>query len=209
MNDAPKTRASLLLRLRDTDNVEAWNQFVEVYVPLIHRFARRRGLQDADAADVTQEVLRQIASSMRDFDYDDSRGTFRGWLLTVARSRIHNQLTRGRVGTVGSGDSGILERLSEQPADKEEEDWNRDFHQRLFTVALQRAEPEFRPTTWQAFRRTALDGETASSVATALGMSTGAVYIAKSRVVARLKELVRGLGDQSPGGAAPLNERDA
>jgi RNA polymerase sigma-70 factor (ECF subfamily) len=196
MIDVPETRSSLLLCLRDAENVEAWNQFIEVYLPLIHQFARRRGLQDADAADVTQEVLRQVASSMREFNYDRDRGRFRSWLFAVTRTRIYNHLSRQRLGTVGSGDTGMLERLSEQPA-AEEEVWNHDLHQRLFAVAMQRAEPEFRASSWQAFRRTAIDGEAASSVAAALDMSTGAVYVAKSRVLARLREIVQELDDDS------------
>ena len=84
MTESPVTRASLLLRLRDPRDVEAWGEFVEVYGPLVYDYGRRHGLQDADAADLTQEVLRAVAWSAGEFRYDPSRGMFRSWLFTVA-----------------------------------------------------------------------------------------------------------------------------
>src|SRR5437764_15234745 len=94
MNPSPHTRPSLLVRLRDTADHEAWRQLVELYAPLVYRFLRRRGLQDADAADLTQEVLRSVASAIDSFEYDPRRGSFRGWLFTVARNKLHSFLKR-------------------------------------------------------------------------------------------------------------------
>src|SRR5437588_12482138 len=96
MAASPQTRPSLLVRIRDAGDRTAWLQFVDLYAPLVYRFARRRGLQDADAADLTQEVLQAVAAGSRRLEYDPARGTFRGWLFTVARNRLHNFLLRQR-----------------------------------------------------------------------------------------------------------------
>src|SRR5688572_22350501 len=116
MADAPLTRASLLVRIRDGRDGEAWQQFVQVYAPVVHAFARKRGLQDADAADGMQDVLRSVARAAARLNYDPRRGSFRGWLYTVARNRIFNSLNGTRHDPArGSGDTGVRHKLEEQP----------------------------------------------------------------------------------------------
>src|SRR6059058_233713 len=112
MLDAPPTSASLLVRIRDGRDQDAWRELVEVYAPVVYGFARKRGLQDADAADVMQDVLRSVARAAERLNYDPSRGSFRGWLYTVSRNKIFNflQANRHKLGR-GSGDSGAHERL--------------------------------------------------------------------------------------------------
>src|SRR2546422_6007992 len=112
MLDAPPTRASLLVRIRDGHNQEAWQQFVQLYAAVVYGFARKRGLQDADAADVMQDVLRSVAGAAGRLEYDPLRGSFRGWLYTIARNKIYNFLEAGRhrIGR-GSGDSSVREKL--------------------------------------------------------------------------------------------------
>ena len=90
MSESLGTRPSLLVRIRDPGDREAWRQFVALYAPLIHRLARQRGLQDADAADLTQDVLRAVAMAAPGLVYDPSRGSFRGWLFTVTCHKIHD-----------------------------------------------------------------------------------------------------------------------
>ena len=94
MKDAPITRASLLLRVRDAKDEAAWVQFVQIYTPLIYGYCRSRGLQESDAADVTQEVMRAVARAIARFEYDPQRGKFRNWLLTVVQSKLHNFLAQ-------------------------------------------------------------------------------------------------------------------
>ncbi len=93
MGDSATTRPSLLLRIRDARDAAAWSQFVELYAPLVYGFARKHGLQDADAADLTQDVLRAVARSARSLEYDPRRGTFRGWPFTIVRHKLRNLLT--------------------------------------------------------------------------------------------------------------------
>ena len=88
MTEFPTTRPSLLVRIRRRDDQNAWAEFVEIYVPLIHAYARRRGLQEADAANLTQDELGAVMKNADRFEYDPSRGRFRGWLLTITRNRI-------------------------------------------------------------------------------------------------------------------------
>jgi RNA polymerase sigma-70 factor (ECF subfamily) len=107
MREAPTTRPSLLVRLRDARDERAWGQFVDLYAPLVYGYARRRGLQDADAADLTQGVLRAVAGAVGRLSYDPGRGSFRGWLFTIVRNQLRDFRERqGRPGQ-GSGDSGV------------------------------------------------------------------------------------------------------
>jgi RNA polymerase sigma-70 factor (ECF subfamily) len=190
MSDSDTTRPSLLIRLRDPREREAWSQFVNIYSPLIYRIATRNGLQDADASDVVQEVMRTVAQSIPQFEYDRDRGTFRGWLKTVTRSRIADYRRRGKHQTVD--DDAAAQFLLEQVPDREDQDelWDREYQQTLFEWAVQQCRAEFQPSTWSAFWRSSVQGEAAKAVAAELDMSIGAVYIARSRVVARLKKLI-------------------
>jgi RNA polymerase sigma-70 factor (ECF subfamily) len=195
MAPPPQTRPSLLVRIRDPGDHAAWVQFVDLYAPLVYRFARRRGLQDADAADLTQEVLQAVAAGSRRLEYDPGRGTFRGWLFTVARNRLHNFLLRQRRYAERHPQPDSPRALDEQPgpAGDEEALWEQEYRRRLFDWAAGRVRSGFHDSTWQAFWRTAVEGQGAREVAEALGLSVGAVYIAKSRVLARLREQIQEL----------------
>ena len=108
MQESPATRASLLVRLRDGGDSEAWQEFVHLYAPIIYGFARKRGLQDADAADVAQDVLKQVSQSIRGFVYDQEKGRFRDWLRTVARNKVLRFLRqRQRCARIAHLESGM------------------------------------------------------------------------------------------------------
>src|SRR5262245_37369790 len=193
MATAPQTRPSLLVRLRDHDDQEAWRLFVDLYGPLIYGLARKRGLQDADAADLTQEVCRSVAGAVRKLDYDPARGSFRGWLYTVARRQLADFVDRQRRQAAGTGDSAVQALLEEQPAPEAEADWERDYERRVFAWAAEQVREHFRNNTWRAFWLTAVEGQSAEEAGRSLDMSAGAVHVARSRVLARLKEVVRPL----------------
>ena len=195
MKDALLTRASLLARLGDQKDRAAWQQFVELYGSLVYGFARRRGLQDADAADLTQEVFLDVARQASRWHYDPQRGSFRGWLYSVTRKKIARFLQRRQSQPVGSGDSNAHRRLDEEPSPGPEldETWEQEFQQQLFRLAAAQIRDSFAPTTWEAFWRTAVEGKSGAAVAAELGLSVGAVYVARSRVLARLTETIQQL----------------
>ena len=129
--------------------------------------------------------------------YDPQRGTFRAWLYTVTRNKLNTFLVRRSREARGAGDTAIEELLERQPAREEDAAarWQHDYEQRIFAWAAQQVRAASEDATWQAFRQTALEGKPATEVAKTLGMSVGAVYVAKSRVLARLKAQVRLIED--------------
>jgi RNA polymerase sigma factor (sigma-70 family) len=196
MTAPPLTRASLLVRLRDPNDADAWRDFVRLYAAVIYGFARKRGLQDADAADLMQEVLRSVAGAVGRLDYDPGKGTFRGWLYSVTRNKVYNFLESRRRHARGTGDSNAHQRLEEHPGrESEVDDWDREYERKAFAWAADRVRPEFQPNTWQAFWLTAVEGQNAKDAGRRLGLTPGAVYVAKSRVLARLKEEVSQLSE--------------
>jgi RNA polymerase sigma-70 factor (ECF subfamily) len=194
MAEPPATRVTLLNRLKDGRDHQAWLEFIRLYSPVIYGFARKRGLQDSDAADLMQEVFRSVSRNMEKLEYDPKKGTFRGWLYTITRNKIFNFLTSQKNRPRASGDSGVQERL-DNVADSDEADndaeWELEYQRRISAEAMERVKPEFQANTWKAFWGTAVDGRSAQEVGAELKMSPGAVYVAKSRVLARLREEVQ------------------
>ena len=197
-HDPMPTRPSLLLRIRDAGDRSAWEQFVALYAPMIYRFVRRRGLQDADAADVTQEVLRTVAAKAGCLEYDPAVGSFRAWLFTVTRHTLINAQKRQSRHPRGTGDTAMHHRLDAQPAPGADEKalWEQEYRNSRLNWAAERVRVRCEDTTWQAFWRTAVEGESPRAVAESLGMSVGAVHIAKSRVIARLKAVLGELPEE-------------
>jgi len=195
MADPPSTRVSLLVRLRDLGDADAWRQFVDLYAPLVYHYAHRRGLQDADAADLTQDVLKAVAAGMEHFRYDPGRGTFRGWLFTLVRHQLHHWGASRRYRSSGSGETGIQALLDELPAPppEEESQWEEEFQRRLLNQSVELAREKFQETTWQAFWRTARLGQRSQDVARELGLSVAAVYMAKSRVLTEIRKQIQRL----------------
>jgi RNA polymerase sigma-70 factor (ECF subfamily) len=188
---SPETRRTLLVRVRDVQDGEAWAEFVALYAPLIHAYGRRRGLQEADAADLAQTVLCALARRLPGFAYDAAKGSFRGWLLNATRNELWKLLARQARTPSATGGSDFAQTLARQPDPQDDEQhWNREHEQQLFQWAAEKVRREFRSSTWDAFWRVAVAGESPAQAATALGLTTGAVYIARSRVVARLRQCV-------------------
>ena len=189
--DSRVTCASLLLRIRQQDDEAAWREFSEIYVPLIYSYACKRGLQHADAADVVQDVLTNLNNAISGFDYQPSRGRFRSYLYTITRNQITKFRSRN-AGKAGSGNSEIHRLLNqaEVPCDDEAR-WNEEHRWCLFDWATRKVESEFSDTTWQAFVLTALKSRKPAEVASQLEISVGAVYIARSRVIKRVRDVIR------------------
>lgn len=193
MTRLPDTRASLLVRVGNPADAEAWREFAAIYRPAAYRLARRRGLQDADAEDLAQRVLVAISERIADWSPASPRGSFRAWLSVVARNQIVNALTRRRPDRAPGG-SGVVEKLAERPAaDSGLPDWEEEYRRSLFRLAADEVRPEFHETTWHAFWLTAVEGQSVAETAARLGKSEGVVYAGRSRVMRRLKERVREL----------------
>ena len=197
MNDAPVTRPTLLMRLRNVEDAEAWREFVRLYTPLVFRHCARQGLQEADAADVAQEVMRVASQAMPEFQYDAQRGKFRGWLLQTTRHRLYKFFDRQRRSPRAASKTAVERFFEQEPNADEQKRWDEEYHQRLFDWAAEKAKPEFQPTTWNAFWLTAVQSVSVKEVAGQLGISIGAVYIARSRVIARLRELIETVSDDA------------
>ncbi len=194
MGDEVVTNPSLLIRIRNQGDHRAWSQFVEIYQPLIQSFARKQGLQEADAADLTQETLRAVARAIERLDFDPRKGSFRGWLFTVVRNKLRNFLDAQRRQVRGTGDTGMQHVLEALPSPEgSQEEWDREFERRQFGWAAEQVRTEVQPATWQAFWQTAVEGKSGEEVARSLGMSVAAVYLAKSRTMAKLKAVIRQL----------------
>jgi RNA polymerase sigma-70 factor (ECF subfamily) len=187
----PATRVTLLDRLRDPQDQEAWTEFVGLYGPLLFHFARRRLPQDDDAADVMQEVLSAVLRGT----YQRPSGRFQKWLVTVLLNKIRNfhaaRLRRGEL----SGGTAIGERLEEEPSRSDEEEWDRERQRHLFRAAAERVRVRTNPLHWDVFVRTALDSQSGQEVAGALNMSLSNVYAIKSRLMKEIKDEIQRLGE--------------
>lgn len=191
VNDTPLTRASLLLQIRDGSNHSAWREFMNLYGPVVYGFARKRGLQDADAADLMQDVMRSVASAIGQLDYNRQRGSFAGWLFTITRNKVFNFLSSRRNRPQAAGDTATNQMLNSHPdANESSGTWEIEYQRRLASLAMDKIKAEFQENTWRAFWLTAVEGVAASDAGQQIGLSPGAVYVAKSRVLARLKDEV-------------------
>jgi RNA polymerase sigma factor (sigma-70 family) len=191
MERSLETRLSLIVRLKDPADQTSWQEFVEIYRPVIVRLAARRGMQHADAEDLAQQVLVSITKAIGRWENAPGRARFRTWLHRVAQNAILNALARGAPDR-GFGESGQAALVEQQPADLGPDsdllrlEWRRE----AFRWAARQVRREFQPATWKAFWLTAVDERPAEEVARSLGKSTGAVYASRSRVMRRLQEKV-------------------
>jgi RNA polymerase sigma factor (sigma-70 family) len=185
----PDTRLSLIARLKDRADQEAWCQFVEIYRPLVHRLALRKGLQDADAEDLAQQVLLAVAQALERWEPDPARARFRTWLQRIAQHLILNALTRGKPDRA-SGNAAQHDALYEQAAREGPDSalLRTEYQREVFRWAARQVCAEFQSDTWRAFWGTAVEGRDVAEVAEELGKKPGAVYAARGRVMRRLKQ---------------------
>lgn len=180
------------MRVRDHDDMDAWREFVEAYTPLIVSFVMKRGFQEADAADLTQDVMQKVAYAITRFDYDPQRGTFRSWLYRITRNALADHVEAIQRQVQATGDDRNQELLMLVGGDNElEQHWDREHAAYMMRWAMRKLRTDFTYSTIAAFERTVLQEEKVADVAIDLGISVGAVYIAKSRALVRLREIMQ------------------
>jgi RNA polymerase sigma-70 factor, ECF subfamily len=197
---AGSTSASLIGRVRRHDP-EAWHRLVQSYGPLVYGWGRQAGLQASDAADVTQETFRSVAKNVESFERSAPGDSFRGWLWTITRNKIRDHFRRleKRREAHGVDLESLLRQVPETPPDNPSGTGKIDGASvRLVRAAVDEVKGEFEPRTWQAFWRVTVEGESAMDAAAALAMSVGALYVAKSRVLRRLRQELSELFDDEP-----------
>jgi RNA polymerase sigma factor (sigma-70 family) len=191
MPEWPATRVTLLDRLRDPQDQQAWAEFVGLYGPLIFHFARRRLPQDEDAADVMQEVLSAVMRG----SYQRPGGRFQKWLVTVLLNKIRDfHAARVRRCEV-SGGPAVAERLQEEPSRDDEDEWDRERERHLFRAAAERVRARTNPVHWDAFVRTALQNQPGQEVSGSLHLSVANVYAIKSRLMKEIKDEISRFGE--------------
>ena len=189
----PETRASLILRLPNAADAAAWEEVVAIYAPLIRRLAHTQGMQPADADDVVQEVFSAIAHSISQWLDRSDRGGFRAWLLTIARNAAVNYLTRRRTQSLATGGDNATELLATvaAPASEVSSQFDQEYRREVFRWAAAQIKGQVAETTWSAFWWTQIEGQSIADTAKRLGVSVGTVYVSRSRIMNRLKEVVQ------------------
>ena len=192
MSLTPTTRASLLLRLRDSQDHEAWLEFVTLYEPVFYRLLRKHGLQDADSRELMQELFLTVSRNIDRFDPAKERGSFRGWLRRVTRNLVINWLKHRQRRVVATGGSAMHQMLKALPenAGPELTEFDYELRRAVFHRASESVRDEVSSKMWQAFWQTSVQGISPCHAGKNLGMSDGAVRVAKCRVMAHLKQRV-------------------
>ena len=189
------TSLSLVQRVRKQDP-EAWRRLTTLYGPIIYHWCRQRcGLSDHDAEDLGQEVFASVFRSIDSFDYTEEQGSFRGWLWTVTVNKARDLARRRRSQTSAVGGNDHLEQIERLAASPQPPESDAEERSHIYRPGLELIRPEFSEQSWNAFWRTAIDGQSSHNVGLELGMSAMAVRKAKSRVLARLRTELDGLID--------------
>ena len=197
MSEFPETRDSLLVQVQDPANREAWELFARIYRPVIVRIARARGLQHADAQDLSQQVLMVVASAIGDWEKRDESTRFRHWLSRVTKNAILNALMRRPRDQAVGGSS--VEELLRAAVDRDEVTTaliETELRRELYLRAAEKVKVEFRLDSWQAFELSITGDLSTEEIAAELGKSVGAIYTARSRIMFRLREIISELGEQ-------------
>ena len=188
-----ETRASLLLKIRDPRNKEAWREFIDLYQPMIAAVARKFGLQAADAEELSQTVLVTVLQKQEQYKPNGQAGSFRRWLATVARHAAISQL-RAQCRQPTLGGSTIMHRLqniSDHSEDLLREEYHQEERRQLLTWAASEVRSRSDESTWQAFWLTSIQQQSVEHTAHQLGLTVGQVYVARSRILKRLREAVQ------------------
>jgi RNA polymerase sigma-70 factor (ECF subfamily) len=207
----PETRNSLIMRLPNQGDQDAWGQFVAIYDPLIYRLARLKGFQDADARELVQEVLLAVSKAVHRWKPNKDRGRFRDWLFRIARNLMINFMTRRKHQSIASMDADLILQLDQQVDSASEQSaiFDLEYSRQMFLMASDRVREQVTSHTWQAFWKTTVDGQSTPTTAAELRMSTGAVHIARSRVLGRLRLEVSALEKELEAGSIQRHVDDS
>jgi RNA polymerase sigma-70 factor (ECF subfamily) len=199
MSEQHTTRMSLMLRLRNARDEAAWAEFVADYEPLILNLARRLGCRDTDARDVCQQVLASVVKDIGKWIPDGQPASFRRWLFRIARNRAFKFFLaeRKRIAAEGGTDAQSQLALLAESDDSLSALLRREYRQQLLLQAATRIQGEYQPATWQAFWKTCIEGTSVADAARELKTTAGNVYVARSRIIARLREIVLEMDDAS------------
>jgi RNA polymerase sigma-70 factor (ECF subfamily) len=192
-----RTRASLILRLQDAEDMAAWDEFASIYSPVVFNVAANRGFQAADAENLVQEVFMAVASSISQWLQRDDRGGFRAWLLRITRNAAVDMITQKATRSLGRDGSVAQAHLANLPAPSElSSALDLEYERMVFLWALQRVRESVQEHTWQAFWLTTIEDLSVEAAAAKLRIRPGNIYFARSRVMARIKQLVQQYQDQ-------------
>jgi RNA polymerase sigma-70 factor (ECF subfamily) len=192
-----ETSFSLLQRLRQNPDPGSWQRLVDLYTPLLRDWLRRAALQPQDADDLIQDVFSVLVKELPQFEYEPARGSFRGWLRTILANRLRGyyRARQTRPTAAGGSDFAQIAAQLEDPHSELSQLWNQEHDQHIWRRLLELIKHEFEATTWDAFQRVTVDGVKPAQAAKDLGISVNAVFIAKSRVMRRLRREMNGLSD--------------
>ncbi|MFN0056674.1 MAG: RNA polymerase sigma factor [Planctomycetales bacterium] len=194
----PETRASLILRLQNAADVAAWEQFVELYGRVLWRVAKGRGLQPADADNLVQEVLFAVARSVAQWLERPDRGSFRAWLLRIAKNEATDILARRATRPLGHDGDAAAHLLNAVPApDELSAQFDLEYQRAVFQWAARKVQATVAARTWQAFWLTHVEGLSVEEAARTLQTRAANIHFGRSRVMARIKELVEQYEGQS------------
>lgn len=184
------------MRLPGGADRDAWERFVASYGPFLHRYARRRGVDEASAGDLVQQILMRVHRSVANWQPQADGPRFRNWLMTVARNQtitFCRQLERHR----GVGGSAAQLVFDAAAAEADDSAADREYRREVLLWAAAQVRDDVQPQTWQAFWLTAVEGRSCSEVAADLGLSIGSVYAARSRLLKRIREQIETLSEAS------------
>jgi RNA polymerase sigma-70 factor (ECF subfamily) len=184
--------------LRDRTDDAAWQQFLDLYGQTIFQFVRSRGLQDADAADLVQEVFRRVGNAIGRLEYAKQKGGFRAWLFTITRNCLNTYFRKKQRTVQGINDSNPGSTLGQlaNASDELDERWELEFQRQLMAKAVETIRAKTEPRTWAAFEMVAIQNQSVDEAVSALNMSRGAIYVARSRVTNKLRQEVKRLMDE-------------
>jgi RNA polymerase sigma-70 factor (ECF subfamily) len=185
------TSPTLLDRLRDVANQDAWRRFVQLYTPMMYRWASRTGLEPNDANDLVQDVFAVLVRALPEFRYDQQQ-SFRAWLRTVLLNKWRENARRRMPVSLDPQEGVLAELVGRQDVDFLSE---ADYRQQLVRRGMELIRGDFQEATWRAWCEFVIVGRSAAEVAREVGISVHAVYLAKSRVLRRLRQELEGLMD--------------